>query len=330
MEPINVVVISPVGEQYLKQIAAVSSKIKVIDAYELDRAERKDRFDNKEQFDAVLADAEVLYGFDPPRDVYSRAPRLKWFQAMWAGIERFVDDEFRRSSVIMTTVSGIHAVPMAEYVIMTMLMLAKGIPRCFEQKRQKLWKRFNPTDLRSKVVGIVGLGHIGREVARLAKAFGMEVIATRRSAKPGARAKYVDRLFSREQLPQLLSSSDFVVLSLPVTPETKNIIGEKELKNMKPTAYLINVARGAVIDENALIRALEESTIAGAGLDVFSAEPLPADSKLWELPNVIFTPHISGNLDNYYKLATDLFCENLKRYVNGKKLFNVVDRKKGY
>ena len=231
---------------------------------------------------------------------------------------------------MMTTASGIHAAPMAEYVIMVMLMFVKGMPRCFEQKKQKLWQRYNPTDLRSKVVGIVGLGHIGREVARLAKAFGMEVLATRRSAKPGARAKYVDRLFSREQLPQLLSSSDFVVLSLPVTTETKNIIGEKELKNMKPTAYLINVARGAVIDENALIRALEGNTIAGAGLDVFSAEPLPTDSKLWELPNVIFTPHISGNLDNYYKLATDLFCENLKRYVNGKKLFNVVDRKKGY
>ena len=161
MEPINVVVTSQVGEQYLKQIAAVSSKIKVTDAFELSRAERKDNFDNKEQFDAVLADAEVIYGFDHPRDVYSRAPRLKWFQSIYAGIDRFFNDEFRRSSVIMTTASGIHAAPMAEHVIMVMLMFAKGMPRCFEQKQQKLWQRFNPTDLRSKVVGIVGLGHIG-------------------------------------------------------------------------------------------------------------------------------------------------------------------------
>jgi len=176
----------------------------------------------------------------------------------------------------------------------------------------------------------VGLGHIGREVARLAKAFGMEVMATRRSAKPGARARYVDKLLTPEQLPQLLSNSDFLVLSLPATPGTRKLIGEKELRTMKPTAYLINVARGAVIDEEALIRALKGNWIAGAGLDVFSAEPLPSDSKLWELPNLIFSPHISGNLDNYYKLSTELFCENLRRYVNGKRLFNVVDRKKGY
>ena len=330
VESINVLVTSPIGEEFLKQIAAVSPRIKVTDAYELCRAERKGNFENKERFDAILADAEIIYGLEFPQNGYSRAPKLKWFQAMWAGVERFVDDEFRRSSAVMTTVSGIHAIPMAEYVVMVMLMFVKGIPGCFELKQEKLWKRFNPTDLRSKVVGIVGLGHIGREVARLAKALGMEVMATRRSAKPGEQAKYVDSLLPREQLPQLLSNCDFVVLSLPATPETDKLIGEKELRTMKPTAYLINVARGSVVDEDALIRGLEENWIAGAGLDVFSAEPLPEDSRLWELPNVIFTPHISGNLDNYYKRSTELFCENLRRYVSGKRLFNVVDKKKGY
>lgn len=179
-------------------------------------------------------------------------------------------------------------------------------------------------------MGIVGLGSIGREVARLAKAFGMRVIATRRSAKLISRARYVDILLPREHQIELLSDSDFVVLTLPLTPETRRLIGEKELRAMKSTAYLINVARGGIVDEEALIHALNARWIAGAGLDVFATEPLPADSRLWELPNVIFTPHIGGATEDYVLRATKVFHENLRRYLNGKKLLNVVDKKKGY
>jgi phosphoglycerate dehydrogenase-like enzyme len=184
--------------------------------------------------------------------------------------------------------------------------------------------------LRSKTVGIVGLGHIGREVARLAKAFGMRVVATRRSARQSQRARYVDRLFAPDQLLQLLSESDFVVLTLPLTKETHKIIGEAELRSMKPTAYLINVARGQVVDEEALARVLEEHRIAGAGLDVFTREPLPADSRLWKLPNVIISPHIAGYMENYSEQATAVFCENLRRYLGGKRLINVVGKERGY
>jgi phosphoglycerate dehydrogenase-like enzyme len=201
---------------------------------------------------------------------------------------------------------------------------------CFQLKQEKQWKHFTPTGLRSKTLGIVGLGNIGREVARLAKAFGMRVVATRRSAKQVAQARYVDVLLPREQLPQLLSDSDFVVISLPLTPETNEFIGEEELRTMKSTAYLINIARGNIVDEKALIRALDEKWIAGAGLDVFAREPLPTDSKLWGFANVILSPHVAGDMEDYKERATKLFCENLRRYMSGKKLLNVVSKRKGY
>ena len=187
-----------------------------------------------------------------------------------------------------------------------------------------------PGLLRSKTVGIVGLGSIGREVARLAKAFGMRVIATRRSVKRVTRARNVDMVLPGEELLTLLSESDFVVMALPFTPGTDRLIGERELKAMKPTAYLVNVGRGRTLDESALICALDEGWIAGAGLDAYAIEPLPAESRLWDLPNVILNPHIAGRLANYAKVATDLFCDQLKRYVNGKKLFNIVNKKIGY
>jgi phosphoglycerate dehydrogenase-like enzyme len=211
-----------------------------------------------------------------------------------------------------------------------MLMLAKQAPSCFQLKQYKQWKPFAPAVLYSKTVGIVGLGSIGREVARLAKAFGMRVIATRRSVRQPKHTRYVDMLFPPDQLLQLLSDSDFVVLAVPLTSETYRFIGEAQLRSMKSTAYLINIARGNVIDEDILIRALEEHWIAGAGLDVFAIEPLPANSRLWELPNVILSPHVAGAMENYVERATEVFCENLTRYLKGRRLINVVDKERGY
>ncbi len=330
MESVNVLVTTPIGDELLQQITNVSPRIKLSDISELVRAEQKGDFARKDELDALLAEAEIIYGLRLPENVIARAPKLKWVQAMSAGVDKLLDDEFRRSSVIMTSVSGMHATPIGEIVLELMLMFAKQAPLCFQLKQERQWKRLVPAVLRSKTVGIVGLGNIGREAARLAKAFDMRVIATRRSAKRVTRAKNVDVLLPREQLPQLLSESDFVVLSLPFTPETNKLIGEKELRIMKPTAYLINIARGDIVDEGALIRALDEHWIAGAGLDVFATEPLPAGSRLWEFPNVIFSPHIAGVMEDYYIRATELFCKNLRRYLNGKNLLNVIDKKKGY
>ncbi len=330
MESINVLVTNAVGDECLEQITSVSPRIKLTDVSDLSRAEQSGDLASKKKLDALLAEAEVLFGFRLPRNVFSRAPKLKWVQVMSAGVNRFLDTEMLESPVILTNVSGIHATPISEFVLGLMLMFVKQAPLCFQLKQEKQWRRFSPSVLRSKTVGIVGLGSIGREVARLARAFGMRVLATRRSAKRVGRARYVDVMLPPDQLQRLLEESDFVVLALPLTPETNKFIGERELRTMKSTAYLINIARGDIVDEDALVRALNEHWIAGAGLDVFAIEPLPPDSRLWELPNVILSPHISGGMENYTVRATEVFCENLRRYLNGEKLLTMVDKKKGY
>jgi len=330
MKSVNVLVTSAIGDECLQQITSVSPRIKLTEVSGLFHAERRGELASKEELDALLAEAEVLFGLRLPQNVITRAPNLKWVQVMSAGVNRFLDTDVVGSPVIMTNVSGIHATPIGEVVLEMMLMFVKQAPLCFQLKQEKQWERFLPTVLRSKTVGIVGLGSVGREVARLAKAFGMRVLATRRSAKRVKQARYVDIMLPPGQLRQLLAESDFVVLALPFTPETSKLIREGELRAMKPTAYLINIARGGIVDEEALIRALDEHWIAGAGLDVFATEPLSTDSRLWEFPNVIISPHVAGAMDDYVIQATELFSENLRRYLNGKRLLNVVDKKKGY
>jgi phosphoglycerate dehydrogenase-like enzyme len=329
-KPVSVLVTIPVGDELSQLIRAVSPRIEISDAFELTMAEEGGDLSRKDQLDVLLAGAEVIYGFGLPRNVIARAPKLKWIQVMSAGVDRYLNDEMRKSPVTLTNVSGIHAIPISEFVLQLMLMFSKQAPLCFQLKQEKQWERLGTTGLRSKTVGIVGLGHIGREVARLSKAFGMRVVATRRSVGQATSARYVDLLLPSEQLPRLLAESDFVVICVPLTPETDGLIGEEKLRMMKPDAYLINVARGKVVDEEALVKALEEKRIAGAGLDVFATEPLPADSKLWELPNVILSPHISGGMEDYLAQATKVFCENLRRYLSGRRLVNVVSKLHGY
>jgi len=330
MGQLNIVIARPVEEECLREIMAVSPEIKLWDASDLATAEQSGDFTSKEKFDAMLAQAEVVYGFWPPRNVVARAPKLKWVQSMLAGVDHSIYADIFQSPVVVTNTRGMHGTQVSELVFEMMLMFAKQAPSCFQMKQEKKWQRFTPMVLHSKTVGIVGLGSIGKEIARLAKAFRMRVVANRRSTKQVTRVKYVDKLLPKDQLTELLSESDFVVLALPATPETDKLIGEEELRSMKSTAYLINIARGSVMDEEALVRALDEHWIAGAGLDAFTTEPLPPESKLWKFPNVIYSPHIGGVLENYNLVATRLFCENLRRYLGGKKLFNVVDKKKGY
>jgi len=331
VEVVEVLVTTSLDEECIRQITAVSPKINLRDVSDFADAEKRGDFFSREQFDAHLAEAEIIYGARPPKNVIARAPKLKWIQTTDAGVDSFLDSDIIESSVIVTNTSGgVHAVSIAECVLEMMLMFVKKMPLCFQLKQERQWKTFSLTVLHSKTVGIVGLGSIGRQVARLSKAFGMRVLATRRSSRSATRTGNVDMLFSQDQLPQLLSDSDFVVLALPLTPETNKLIGQEELRTMKPTAYLINVARGSIVDEAALTRALEENWIAGAGLDVFVTEPLPVESRLWELPNVIFSPHVAAEIEDYDLQATRLFADNLRRYLSGKRLRNVVDKKKGY
>jgi len=236
---------------------------------------------------------------------------------------------------------------MAEYALMMMLALGHHLPHLLEyQSRSEWpasrWELFSPNELRGATLGIVGYGTIGREVARLARAFGMEVLAVKRDAMYPADRGYMPdglgdasgdllrRLYPPQALRSMLADCDYVLAAVPLSPQTRNLIGEAEFRAMKKSAVFINVARGGVVDENALVEALRSGRIAGAALDVFAEEPLPTDSPLWSLPNVIVTPHISGISRNYDKRAVAVFNENLRRYLAGEELLNLYDREQGY
>jgi D-2-hydroxyacid dehydrogenase (NADP+) len=262
--------------------------------------------------------------------VITRAPRLKWLHAMLAGIDRPEFAEVLHSPVIVSNSAGIHRTQVSEFVFLLMMNLAKQAPFFFKMQQEKRWSPAIPGILEGKTLGIVGLGNIGKAVARLGKAFGMRVIANRRSIAETTYETNVDVLMPAGSLKELLSQSDFVVIALPAIPATQKMIGEEELRSMKTSAYLINIARGTIVDEDALIRAIKERWIAGAGLDTVAREPLPPQSDLWDLPDVIITPHVSGRRKDYNKLAIPLFCENLKRYIHHETLLNVIDKEKGY
>jgi len=338
MEQLHVVIAAPsfdktlphADEEHIRLIGDVSPKIEVTDASALVTAGLRGDDSGKEKLDRILATADVVFGLVLPKDLLLRAPRLKWLQMMSAGVDRLRDTDIWRSNVIITGVSGIHADPIGEFVLGFMLMFAKDMARCFSMKQHRQWQRYRPSLLRGKTVGIVGLGHIGREVARLSKSFGMTVIATGRSVRQTRRARNVDLLLPQAQMKEMLERSDYVVLSVPLTPETRHIIGHEELSSMKRGARIINIGRGELIDEEALIRALDEGRIAGAGLDVTAIEPLPEGSRLWDMENVILSPHVSGGMEDYMSRATELFCDNIRRYLEGRRLRNIIDRKKGY
>ena len=277
----------------------------------------------------ALIDARTIGG-NVPATLSDVAPRLKWIQLTSAGADRLLNSGFIESGIVVTTVSGLHATPIGEFVLSAILMFSKGAPQTMRAQLKHEWSRFAPRELSGKTVGIVGLGHIGAEVGRLAKAFGCRVIATKRSATEPHRGLYADEILPSADLHRLLGESDYVVLSMPLTPETRGMIGEPELRTMKPAAVLVNIARGPVTVEADLIRALREGWIAGAALDVFDHEPLSADSPLWDMENVILTPHISGGTEIYNQRAVAIFADNLRRYLAGEPLQNVVDPSRGY
>ena len=258
------------------------------------------------------------------------APQLKWVQLTSAGADRLLNSGFIEDGLTITTVSGLHATPIGEYILTVMLMWSKGAPQSIRSQLKHEWTRFAPRELHGKTVGIVGIGHIGAEAGRLAKAFGCRVIATKRSATKESSEPYADLILPPQQLPRLLAESDFVVICVPLTRETRGLIGEPELRAMKPSAVIVNIARGPVIVEQPLLQALREGWIAGAALDVFDQEPLPAEHPLWDMENVILTPHISGGTEIYNERAVAIFGANLRRYLAGKPLQNVVDPARGY
>lgn len=350
MPKLRVLLTAPLTQDEIQTVARVDPRLEVVDGLDLVRSELglSDKAgppwappapgtplpaaEASSKLDDILAEIEVILGWRLPRNLAARAPKLKWIQGIGAGIDLLVGQSgVLESRVQITNAGGLHSSAMREHVFWVMLNFARGGERLMDNQRQRRWQRFMPGQLAGKTLGIVGLGKIGQSLAEAGRAFNMKVVATKRSADrmltgvPG-----VDVLYPRPALCDLLSASDYVVLSVPSTPETRHLIGEVELRAMKPTGYLINIARGPVVDEAALVRALKEGWIAGAGLDVFEQEPLPAHSELWGLPNVIISPHMAGAIEDSSRLVTALFCDNLRRYLSGLELINVVDKGRGY
>ena len=279
-----------------------------------------------------LADVEVLFlRWGLEQEIFEQLlqdiPNLRWVHSISAGVEHVLSPTLVASDVMLTNASGVFSVPMAETVLAYMLAVVKRLPEFQEQQQRGLWKKLPLKELCGMTVGIVGLGDIGAEVGRLCRAFGMRVLGLRRYPRP---SEHAHEVFAPAQLPDLLARSDFVVIATPLTDATRGMIGGAELAAMKPDAWLINIARGAVVDQQALVEALQRGEIGGACLDVFVEEPLPEDSPLWQMDNVILTPHNSWSSPRLEQRAAELFLENLRRYVEGEVLLNVVDKEAGY
>jgi phosphoglycerate dehydrogenase-like enzyme len=326
------------SDEQLAQLAAVSPQLHLV----------KRPTNNPTTIEpAIWEETDVLYtlsALPDPEDV----PHLRWVQLHSAGVDHVIDHPlFGAKDILLTTTSGIHATTMAEYAFAMFLAFGHRLPIMLRLQAKAEWPEqknaLMPMELRGATLGVVGYGSVGREVARLGMAFGMKVLATKRDVRrPAEEAEYaepdtgdpkaelVDRLYPTEALASMLRECDFVAVTVPLTDRTRHIIDAGALASMKPTAVLVNVSRGEVIDEAALTHVLQEGKLGGAGLDVFQQEPLPSDSPLWKLPNVLMSPHIAGISNLYHARATRLFAENLRRYLAGQPLLNLVNRGAGY
>jgi phosphoglycerate dehydrogenase-like enzyme len=332
---LNVLVTMRFDRSQLDRLRAVSPEVRVSQA---------------DPETADYAEVDVLYAGTPPRDL-SLAPRLRWVQLHMAGVNTLADHPLYTDTAIpLTTTSGVHAATIAEYAVTVLLALAHRVPRMVEWQRrggwpadEQRWPLFVPSEVRGATLGIIGYGSIGRELARIAKsAFGMTVLACKRDPSRRADDGYClpgtgdpegvcpDEWLGPERLESLLGRSDAVVLCAPLTSATRGLIDARALARMKPSAYFINVGRGASVDEAALARALREARLAGAAVDVFAQEPPPAGHPLYAVDNVIVSPHVSGFLPSYDDKCSVLFAENLRRFLAGAPLLNLVDRARGY
>jgi len=282
-----------------------------------------------------MSNLDALLCYDIDEDTFNmRSDRFKWIQFGTAGIDNSLSPSLLSSKVIISNSIGIHAVPVAEFVIGAILYFFKQFPGAHRFMSTRHWNQWELakkiTHCTEKTIGIVGYGSIGKAIAKHAKSMGMKVIATRRLQKKIEEKKIVDELRPMSDLGYLLSNSDVVVISCPLTPLTEGMIGAKELGLMRESSYLINISRGNIIIETDLINVLANNKIAGAALDVFESEPLDTESELFNLDNVLLTPHISGNFPGYQERVVDLFAHNINRYEDSKQIKNRVCKKRQY
>jgi phosphoglycerate dehydrogenase-like enzyme len=289
--------------------------------------------------DGDLSDVEVLLRGPLPAQIFdrliARCPRLMWVHSATAGVERVLTPTALGRGLAITNARGVFSDPIAEYVLLMILAVSRRLPQLLELQRERTWQPLESRELRDVTVGVVGLGSIGRRVAELALAFGSRVVAVRREVpagdtETGEAIPGIAELLPSDRLPELMSQSDFVVLALPLTPQTESLFDMPLLAHAKPGSWLINVARGRLIDERALLRALRDGPLGGAVLDTFREEPLPPDSPLYSVPNLIVTPHTSWSSSGVLDRSIQLFCENLGRFARGEPLHNLVDPDAGY
>jgi phosphoglycerate dehydrogenase-like enzyme len=324
---------------FVRQIASVSPRVRAVEAY-VPAVESPDP--NKEgdwrkiaddALDAALSEAEVFFTFRFDAAWAAKAPNLKWIQLASAGSDFIMREGLldKHPDVTLTTASGVHEVPISEHILGMILYFSRGFHNAVRSQPLHKWERYRGDEALDRTVLLIGYGQIARRAATLCKAIGLRVLCVRASLleqQPGFEG--VERFYPLEDLDSVLAESDYVVVAAPRTPRSEGMIGAAQFAVMKPGAVLINISRGALVDEEALVEALQAGRIAGAGLDVFAQEPLPESSPLWDLPNVLVTPHVSGSSPHYNERVTALFCANLLRYLNGEDLKNVVDRERGY
>jgi len=265
--------------------------------------------------DDHLSHADAVLTGRFPAEKLDAAPELEWVQALTAGVDSFDREALADAGVALTSASGIHAEPIGEQVLAYLLTFERNVQKGMNQKHRGVWENYGGRELRDETVGILGLGAIGGRVAELASAFGTRVVGTKRD--PESAPDAVDEAYGPDGLYDVLAQSDYVVVALPLTDETRGLLGEEELRTMDSSAVLVNVARGEIVDEEALTTALQQGHLRGAALDVFETEPLPAESPLWDLSNVVLTPHMAGATPHYYDRCANLFAENYERFVAG-------------
>jgi glyoxylate/hydroxypyruvate reductase A len=336
----TVLIASYLEPEHVERIRQVSPRLEVVYAPELLAPPRypADHYNviartpaQEARWRELLRQTDILFDFDITHreDLPDLAPNLRWLQATSAGIGqaiRRLGYDRRLPNTIFTTASGVHARPLADFCLMAMLAFAKGLHLMLNNQRRKHWERYAGAELDGRTLGIIGVGKIGAEVARLSKAMGMQVIGVKRTiAGVDPAALHLDELYPPVGLHTVLRRAEYLVLVTPHTDATEHLIGANELALLQPGAVLINIGRGALVDEPALIAALQSGHLGGAALDVFAEEPLPQDSPLWDMPNVLISPHSGSTSDHENARLTNLFCQNLQRFLAGEPLLNILN-----
>ena len=315
------VVIADPAAPFLAPLAALRKDIRVVVTEDL------------EQLKSVIpqADAILYASFSPVlARILPLAHRVRWIHVLWTGVDGVLTPEMMGHPAVLTNGRGVFKGPLADWVVAVMLYFAFDFRRLILQQEQRVWAPFISDTLKGRVLGIIGYGSIGSAVAARARLFGMKIIASRRRPELFQSDPLVDQGYGPGHLKELMAASDYVLLVTPLTAQTRGMVGEAEIGSMKPAGVLMNIARGPVVDESALIRALEAKRIRGAALDVFNTEPLPPEHPFWQMSNVLLSPHTADRVDGFLSPAFESFFENLDRFIQGQALQHVVDRNSGY